>query len=146
MYGRSPVKTFDDLVESWEQPSIAAPDLREVQLRDGRRFYTRFRHGVIRLQRDDETDPTPVTLHHGGSDDSVLETEEWKDLFLKLARLHPAIDTTGSTEIKELVSTAETALSMLQEIASDPMGRTPVMATLIRRLEAAIAPFDPMYR
>lgn len=139
------MKTFDDLVDHWVQTSFAAPDIREVTLRDGRIFYTRFRNGVIRLQRDDDDDPAPVVLHHGGSMDGVLDTDEWKDLFLELARLHPAIDTVGSTEMKELLSAAEAAITLLHEMSLDPFWHTPVTTALLRRLRKAVAPFDPTY-
>lgn len=139
------MKTFEDLVESWEVNASGALDSRDVHLKDGRHFYTRYRFGIIRLTRDDDLDGHMVMLHYGTGEQSVLTDDEWKGLFLKLVRLHPDIDTTGSTELTELVSAAEASLVYLTDLRSDPMWRNPVLDNLVSRLRTAVRPFDSSY-
>lgn len=76
---------------------MACPTQYEGSMRDGRRWYFRYRHGVAQLgigATDDEAveDSWGNGIRLGDDLDGCLDEDEFQDAFVSLARQHPLIE------------------------------------------------------
>lgn len=110
-------KTFDDLVLSYERVTYGCPDTYDLVFKDGTRWYIRYRHGRVRLARDDRDDPNAVSMSHGDDMGGIFESFlEMKRIFDQLAARHQDIVFPPGEEFQELVHAATAARDLLDEI------------------------------
>lgn len=88
--GRNAEHLFGRLVVTYRCTCAACPTQYEGTLRDGRRFYFRYRGGRAALgvgATVDEAagDPREVGVDHGDSLDGNLDEDEFRVLFVRLA-------------------------------------------------------------
>jgi hypothetical protein len=121
------MKSFSEMVTQEDNPCFACPDIRDLTMYDGSRWYVRLRHGFARLERDDREDPAPVSVHMGelgSNSDGIFEShEEFEKTFMHLAQRHPGmrpllygVDEDHGDEFNELVSVATDARDLLRRL------------------------------
>lgn len=89
------MKTFSELVKRETQTCFACPDIRELTLVDGSRWYVRLRWGQARLARDHGDDPESTSINmaeiESGSDGIFADHDEFERAFMALALQHPGV-------------------------------------------------------
>jgi hypothetical protein len=87
------VKTYDQMVVKEVRSCLGCPDIRELTLWDGSRWYVRYRWGVARLARDDRDDPHAVSIQVGDALDGIFaDRDEFERTFMALASQHPGME------------------------------------------------------
>jgi hypothetical protein len=80
---------FPDVIEKRELTSIAAPMQYEGQLRDGRRYYFRYRWGIASLgigasRAEAIADPNTVSVQIGDELDGYLNADQFEEVASRL--------------------------------------------------------------